>query len=235
MAYLATKKYGLRALAVCYDFPFMVDLARQNIRTVCDSLGLELRVVKTSNDLERAFMRHHLTSLSATGTTWGQCMFCHYGIAAVLDQTARSEDIPFVLSGVTSNEVWWEPGSRTGILARRLKDVSLADKALFALYQSRAYLKLAEQRRQFPLPGNSRLDVLQAPTGSGGRPRDHQGLRLRRMGSGRHREDPEGRDRLAEARQVLSPGATTACWSRCWTTRTSGSSASRRRACISAA
>jgi hypothetical protein len=108
-------------------------------------------------------MRHHLTSLSATGTTWGQCMFCHYGIAAVLDRTARSEDIPFVLSGVTSNEVWWEPGSRTRILAKRLKDVSLADKALFALYQSRAYLKLAEQRRQFPLPGNSPLNAYKHP------------------------------------------------------------------------
>jgi len=163
VAYLAKKKYRLRALAVCYDFPFMVDLARRNIRTVCDSLGLELRVVKTSNDLERAFMRDHLTSLSATGTTWGQCLFCHYGIAAVLDRTARREGIPFVLSGVTSDEVWWDPGSRSRILARRLKDVSLADKALFGLYQSRAYLKLVEQRRQFPMPGNSRLNAYEHP------------------------------------------------------------------------
>jgi glutamine---fructose-6-phosphate transaminase (isomerizing) len=159
VAYLAKKTYGLRALAVCYDFPFMVDLARQNIRTVCDSLGLELRIVKATEDLERTFMRHHLTSLAATGTTWGQCVFCHYGIAAVLDQTARREGIPFVLSGVTSSEVWWDPGSRTRILARRLKEVSLADKALFALYQSRAYWRLTEQRRQFPLPGNSRLNA----------------------------------------------------------------------------
>ena len=30
VAYLAKKKLGLRALAVSYDFPFMVDLARKN-------------------------------------------------------------------------------------------------------------------------------------------------------------------------------------------------------------
>ena len=52
VAYLAKRKYGLRALAVCYDFTFMVDLARQNIRAVCDSLGLELLVMKSSNNLE---------------------------------------------------------------------------------------------------------------------------------------------------------------------------------------
>ena len=91
VAYLAKKKYGLRALAVTYDFPFMVDLARQNIKTVCDNLGLELLVVKSSNDLEYDLMRNHLTSLAATGTTWGQCMFCHYGIEAILDQHGQEQ------------------------------------------------------------------------------------------------------------------------------------------------
>ena len=159
VAYLAKRKYGLRALAVSYDFTFMVDLARQNIRTVCDSLGLELLVVKSSNNVEYTLMRNHLTSLAASGTTWGQCMFCHYGIEAVLYQTARSKDIPFILSGVTSSETWWNPGKRMSFLAGRLKNLSLADKALFGLYQSRAYLNLVDQRRQFPIPGNSSLDV----------------------------------------------------------------------------
>lgn len=159
VAYLAKKKYALRALAVSYDFPFMVDLARENIRTVCDSLGLELLVIKSSNDLEYDLLRNHLTSLAATGTTWGQCMFCHYGIEAILTGIARSRGIPFVLSGVTASEVWWKPGNRTKMLAKRLKDVPLADKALFGLYQCKAYMNLVDQRRQFPIPGNSSLDV----------------------------------------------------------------------------
>lgn len=163
VAYLAKKTFGLRALAVTYDFPFMVDLARENIRVVCASLDLELVVVKSRGDLERELMRNHLTSLAATGTTWGQCLFCHYGIEAVLYQAATSRDIPFILSGVTANEKWWDPGSRMGFLLRQVKKLPPAEIALFGIYQSRAYLKLVEQRRQFPLPGNNPWNALRSP------------------------------------------------------------------------
>jgi glutamine---fructose-6-phosphate transaminase (isomerizing) len=159
VAYLAKKKYGLRALAVSYDFPFMVDLARKNIKTVCENLGLELLIVKSNNNLEYNLLRNHLISLAPTGTTWGQCMFCHYGIDAVLYETAQSREIPFILSGVTNNETWWNPANRFSILAKRLKNISVKDKALFGLYQSKAYLGLVDQRLQFPLPGNNSLNV----------------------------------------------------------------------------
>jgi hypothetical protein len=159
VAYLAAKKFGLRALAVSYDFPFMVDLARQNVKAVCDHVGIELLVVKSRNNLEYDLLRNHMMSLAATGTTWGQCMFCHYGIEAILHQTARSKGIPFILSGVTRSETWWDPGSRLHFLARRLKDLPLSEKALFALYQGKAYLGLVDQRLQFPLPGNNPLNV----------------------------------------------------------------------------
>ncbi len=155
VAYLAKKQFGLRALAVSYDFPFMVDLARENIRAVCGSLGLELLVVRSRNNLEYDLMLNHLTSLAATGTTWGQCMFCHYGIEAVLYRAATERDIPFILSGVTSNEKWWDPGSRMGFLLRRVKKLPVAELALFGIYQGKAYLNLVDQRRQFPLPGSS--------------------------------------------------------------------------------
>ena len=158
VAYL-TKKLGLRALAVSYDFPFMVDLARDNIKKVCGNLGIELLVVKSRNNLEYDLMRNHLMSLAATGTTWGQCMFCHYGIEAVLYETAKSRGIPFILSGVTHSETWWNPGSRLGFLAKHLKKLPLGEQMRFGFYQSKAYLGLVDQRLQFPLPGNNPLNV----------------------------------------------------------------------------
>ena len=161
VAYLAKKKFGLRALAVSYDFPFMVDLARKNTQAVCDALGLELQIVKTRNNLEYNLIRNHIISLAATGTTWGQCLFCHYGIEAVLYETARKLDIPFILSGVTNNEVWWNPGNRMSILAKRLKNLTFSEKVTFGLYQGKAYLGLVDQRRQFPIPGNSCFNVYQ--------------------------------------------------------------------------
>jgi hypothetical protein len=159
VAYLAKKILGLRTLAVTYDFPFMVDLARENSRRVCESLGVELLVVKSSNNFEYDLLRNHLISLAATGTTWGQCMFCHYGIEAILYGIARSKDIPFILSGVTDSETWWNPGNRLGILTKRLRKLSLSEQVLFGFYQSRAYMGLVDQRRQFPIPGNHCLNV----------------------------------------------------------------------------
>jgi hypothetical protein len=169
VAYLAARKLGLRVLAVSYDFPFMVDLARENTRSVCEQLGIELLVVRSRNNLEVDLLRNHLISLAATGTTWGQCMFCHYGIAAILYHTAQSRQIPFILSGVTHSETWWNPGNRMRILARRLRDLPLTEKAIFGLYQARAFACLVDQRRQFPMPGNSALNVYRlANTPAGG-------------------------------------------------------------------
>ena len=159
VAYLAKKKFGLRPLAVSYDFTFMVDLARKNIRTVCDNLHIDLLVVKSRNNIEYSLMRNHLISLAATGTTWGQCMFCHYGIESILYDTAQSRNIPFILSGVTNDEVWWNTGNRLGFLAKRLKRLPLSEQILFGVYQSKAYGGLVDQRRQFPIPGNSCLKV----------------------------------------------------------------------------
>ncbi len=159
VAYLVKKKFGLRALAVSYDFPFMVDLARENIRKVCETLGLELLIIKSRNNLEYNLLRNHLVSLAGTGTTWGQCLFCHYGIEAILWEIARSREIPFILSGVTSNEVWWQPGNRMSFLGERLKKLPLGEKATFGLYQSKAYINLVDQRRQFPIPGNHCFNV----------------------------------------------------------------------------
>jgi len=153
-AYLAKQRFNLRTLAVCYDFPFLVDLARQNIKKICDALDLALLVIKTKNNLEYKLLREHLISLSGTGTTWGQCMFCHYGIDAVLYNVAKEKDIPFILSGITKYELW-NPGSRTKFLLQRVKGLPFKELFGFMYHQSKAYLKLIDQRKQFPIPGNS--------------------------------------------------------------------------------
>ena len=158
VAYLAKEKFGLRALAVCYDFPFLVELARQNIKKVCDSLNLDVMHVKSSNNFEYDFLRNHLISLSGTQTTWGQCIFCHYGIEGVLYNVAREKNIPFILSGVTENELW-NPGSRTGFLLKRVKKLPFRDLLRFVYYQSKAYLNLVDQRKQFRIPGNGCFNV----------------------------------------------------------------------------
>lgn len=156
---MAKKKFGLRALAVCYDFPFLTNLARQNIKNVCSNIDLDLLIIKSKDNLENDLIRNHLISLAPTGTTWGQCMFCHYGIDAVLYNVAKEKKIPFILSGVTINEVWWNPGNRIKFLLAHIKKLPIHKILNFLFYQSKAYLKLVNQRKQFRIPGNSCLNV----------------------------------------------------------------------------
>lgn len=154
VAYLAKKKFNFHPLVVCYDFPFLVDLARDNISRVCDSLDLDLLIVKSKNNLEYGLLRNHFISLAGTGTTWGQCIFCHYGIDAVLYNVARERNIPFILSGITKHELW-NPGSRTKFLLKRVKTLPIHELMKFTYYQSKAYIGTIDQRRQFKIPGNS--------------------------------------------------------------------------------
>jgi len=162
VAYLAKEKFGLRALAVCYDFPFLRDLARQNIKNVCNSLNLDLIIIKSKNNFEYNLLRNHLISFAATGTSWGQCIFCHYGIDAVLFNVAVEKRIPFILSGITRNELWY-PGDRIKILTKRLNKLPIRELIRFIYFQSKAYLSLVDQRRQFSIPFNSCFNVYGRP------------------------------------------------------------------------
>lgn len=158
VAYLIKKRFNMNVLAVFYESPFYCNLARRNAKSVCDTLGIELLTVTSKNNLEYHLLRNHLISLAPTGTTWGQCMFCHYGIDAVLFHVARENGIPFILSGVTKHELW-NPGSRMGFLAARIKRLPKTEWFHCLFHQAKAYHCLVEQRRQFPIPGNNKLTV----------------------------------------------------------------------------
>jgi len=163
VAYLAKEHFNLRVLAVFYDFPFFRNLARQNVKNVCNTLNIDLIIQKTKKNLEYDLLRNHLMSTAATGTSWGQCLFCHYGIDAILYNMANKENIPFILSGVTKDELWWDPGNRATILLKRIKKLPVNEKAKFIFYQLKAYLDLVAQRREFRLPSNSTLIAYKKP------------------------------------------------------------------------
>jgi hypothetical protein len=163
VAYLAKEKYKLRALAVFYDSPFYCDLARENVSRVCKKLNMDLKTVASKDDLEYRLLQNHIISVGATGTSWGMCRFCHYGIDAVIYSVAREMKIPFNLTGVTKYERW-NPGDRKQIMMNRVKKLPINDLLRFLYYQSKAYLLLVSQRRQFRMPCNSLLDVYKAPT-----------------------------------------------------------------------
>jgi len=162
VAYLAVEELKLRPLAVCYDFPFLCDLARQNVQNVCNALDMELIIEKTKKNLEYNLLRDHLMSVADTGTSWGQCLFCHYGIDAVLFKIAKDKRIGFILSGVVDQELW-NPGSRTKFLLNRIRRLRFDKIIKFIYHQSKAYRSLVRQRLEFPLPQNHCLLAYKKP------------------------------------------------------------------------
>lgn len=158
VAYLAAKKYKLRALGIFYDSPFYCDLARKNVQSVCDTLGMDLKTITSKGNLEYKLLQNHMRSVGATGTTWGQCLFCHYGINAVIYGVANEMAIPFSLGGATRYERW-NAGSRNQILLKRVKGLAYSDLLKFIFYQSKTYLLLLKQRKQFKMPCESPLNV----------------------------------------------------------------------------
>ena len=195
---LPRRNLGYSVLAVSYDFPFMVDLARKNTQAVCEHLGLDLLIVKSRNNLEYNFERNNLISLAATGTTWGQCTFCHYGIEAVLYETARSREIPFILSGVTNNEVWWNPGNRLSILAKRLKELSFEEKFVLGSLKVRLISVWSTSVDSFPYRAIAVLMSIKGHMHLQMALKQFRYLTINRMGPGYYRKDPTGRNGLAE-------------------------------------
>ncbi len=213
VAYLAKKKYNLRVLGVLYDFPFMRDLARENARNVCRTLGIELEIIKTRKSLEFDLLKNHMCAMAGTGTTWGQCLFCHYGIDAVLYGLAKKKGIPLVLGGVTSYELW-NPGKRMGFLKERVASLSLPAKIRFAAFQLKALSDISS-----PSGGNSLspeiLSSSPIPILYGqNTDRDSSGFLNISVGTEISSRKPCKLKPAGKSRMPLSAGDTIACWNR---------------------
>ena len=162
VAYFAKERLKLRTLAVFYDSPFYCDLARKNIKNVCDTLDLDLIIVKSKNNLEYNILHNHLMSVLPSGKSWGQCKFCHYGIDAILYNVAKERKIPFILSGFTRHE-HTVPINRKKVFLSMMKKLQKRDLWRFVYYQTKALFFLINQRRQFRLPFKRITNVYKIP------------------------------------------------------------------------
>lgn len=155
-AYLAVRRFGVRAVAVSYQHPFVTELARKNTAAVCASLGIELEWVQSGDGLERDLVRGHLESMAPAGTTMGMCRFCHYAVPAALFGAATRRGAPFVLVGATRFESWATPG-RLARLARRIAALPLHQMLRVVLGQARSLALVLQLVRRWPLPSRNPL------------------------------------------------------------------------------
>lgn len=94
LAYLGAMKWGLRIMAVHVDDGFDTDLAKQNIKNLCNACHIELKSIKPDaeqfNDLTRAFI---LAELPNVATPQDNVLF------ACLYNYAKKHKIKYFLSG----------------------------------------------------------------------------------------------------------------------------------------
>ena len=94
LAYLGTRKWGLRITAVHVDDGFDTEIAQKNIRKLCDACGVDLQVVKPDRkqfrELSRAYM---LAGVPNLAVPQDNVLF------ACLHQYAREHGIRHFLSG----------------------------------------------------------------------------------------------------------------------------------------
>lgn len=114
--YIAKKVLGLNPLVVSYDSDFRRAIARNNLRTICDRLNVDLKVFKSPGQFDTRYVRSIVRACRDIGAYWGCCSCCGYILSAIVCRYAQEEDISTVL--VSRN--LYEDGA-TGYLPRRWK------------------------------------------------------------------------------------------------------------------
>lgn len=123
--YVAKKILGLNPLIVTYDHGFNYALAAENLKNICNNLGLDLRIVKSKEKHDLRFLRFMLQALSQIDIYYGLCFFCHYILPASVYKVAEEENISTLLTSSNTYEA-------TLYLTRRFK----------IIYMLKAFIKL---------------------------------------------------------------------------------------------
>lgn len=105
LLYYAKEVLKLRVLAVSLEHDFMPPQTRNNIITICDKLGIDLKFIKNDylNKSSRKCVKHWANKPDiAMCATF--CSGCRYGIKRIIPRYARLNNIPILLVGDTPYE-----------------------------------------------------------------------------------------------------------------------------------
>ena len=75
--YVAKKIMNLNPLVVSYDHNFSYDVAKDNLKAMCKSLGVDLKIIKSKARNDLKYVKYMVLALRNVGLYWGVCNFCH--------------------------------------------------------------------------------------------------------------------------------------------------------------
>jgi hypothetical protein len=115
--YLAKKVMNLNPLVVSYTNDFTRGVAKENLKKLCDKLGVELRVEASRKKFDRKHIRSLMRAFRDVGSYWGCCEFCGYILDAVIYKHSKAENITTMLGSTNLYE-----GMATQYLSKKFKN-----------------------------------------------------------------------------------------------------------------
>ena len=121
--WIAKRLLGLNPLVVKYDHGFNHEAADRNVRTLCESLGVDLEFVRSRGRHDARYVRHMALAFRPTGLYWAVCVFCGPAIEAVLLRTALRGGVPVILGShnIFEDKLHLKRGPKVAGLKRALR------------------------------------------------------------------------------------------------------------------
>ncbi len=102
--YYCVRELGLRPIAANYDSGFQSKIAKNNMKTTCDTLNVPLILRGPKGDIQKRMLREILLVSEALGCFVRTCLNCGLMLRTVALNIAREYNVPFVLWGSTPLE-----------------------------------------------------------------------------------------------------------------------------------
>lgn len=95
---LFKEKYGLNVVAFTFDTLFLSDIAKQNIETAVEKLGVDHKWTVGKPEIKELY-RHGFTKNSQLGVEADVCYLCEEYMRTNLVELAIREDVPLIVNG----------------------------------------------------------------------------------------------------------------------------------------
>jgi hypothetical protein len=106
----AVNTLGLRVIAANYDSGFQSDLAKSNVRDICKRLKVPLVIQQVDYGTQVKMLKEILHISEILGSFFHACMNCEASIRTLSINTARENQVPFILYGSSKlEEIGKEP------------------------------------------------------------------------------------------------------------------------------
>lgn len=154
--YLAKAVYGLKPLAVNYDNEFRNPQAVKNIESACRTLGVDLSVVRSKQNLYAKIVQANVRTAVPLGPAWiveSFCRSCAHGYRSAVYGEAEKHSVPLILWGDSAAESTAKVGERAFQGMRPSKWNKVWD---VNFYKTEYYT--LRQRLESPVRGHSLLN-----------------------------------------------------------------------------